>query len=279
MTSNGVHADIGLSRAEAPGGVASGRLDGTLRQALDGLLLSMADDELVLGFSDSEWTGIAPLLEEDVAMSSLSQDELGHAAALFGLLAELRDDGSDADAIAYDREPPDYRHARLLDHGRGDWAMTIARRFLYDTADGDRLAGLESSSFEPLRNLVAKIRREERYHVMHATTWLQRLATHPGEPRERLVAAFEVLAGDAATVFTPLPGEGSLVDAGVLAAPMASLEARWRASIDPTLERLGLPAIQPAVDSTRGRLDHSAEFRNLHEEMTSVRRLEPGAVW
>jgi len=39
---------------------------------LDELLLAMADDEFVIGFSDSEWTGIAPMLEEDVAMSSLS---------------------------------------------------------------------------------------------------------------------------------------------------------------------------------------------------------------
>ena len=51
---------------------------------LAGLIASMADDEFVIGFSDSEWTGIAPLLEEDVAMSSIAQDELGHAAALFG---------------------------------------------------------------------------------------------------------------------------------------------------------------------------------------------------
>ena len=48
----------------------------------------MADDEFVIGFCDSEWTGIAPLLEEDIAMSSLAQDELGHAAALYGLLGE-----------------------------------------------------------------------------------------------------------------------------------------------------------------------------------------------
>ena len=69
----------------------------------------MADDEFVIGFTDSEWTGIAPLLEEDVAMSSLAQDELGHAAALYGLLAELT--GADPDALAYDREPAEYRHA------------------------------------------------------------------------------------------------------------------------------------------------------------------------
>src|SRR6185295_12060095 len=71
--------------------------------ALAGLLRSMADDEFVIGFSDSEWTGIAPLLEEDVAMSSLAQDELGHAAALYGLLGTLTD--ADPDALAYDREP------------------------------------------------------------------------------------------------------------------------------------------------------------------------------
>ena len=101
----------------------------------------MADDEFVIGFSDSEWTGIAPLLEEDVAMSSLAQDELGHAAALYGLLGRRSPDG-DADALAYDREPAAYRHARLLDHGRGDWAMTIARRYLYETADAVRLEAL-----------------------------------------------------------------------------------------------------------------------------------------
>ncbi|MGZ3588141.1 MAG: Phenylacetic acid catabolic protein, partial [Candidatus Limnocylindrales bacterium] len=71
--------------------------------ALEELLLVLADDEFVLGYWDSEWTGIAPLLEEDVAMSSLAQDEIGHARAYYGLLGELT--GRDPDAIAYDRDP------------------------------------------------------------------------------------------------------------------------------------------------------------------------------
>ena len=133
----------------------------------------MADDEFVIGFSDSEWTGIAPLLEEDVAMSSLAQDEIGHAAALYGLLADLT--GEDPDAIAYDRAPDEYRHARLLDHGRGDWAMTIARRFLYETADAVRLEALAGGSWAPLAELVGKMQREERYHPMHVEAWLTRL--------------------------------------------------------------------------------------------------------
>src|SRR3989449_4998872 len=161
-------------------------LDRAVREGLTAVLLSMADDEFVIGFSDSEWTGIAPLLEEDVAMSSLAQDELGHAQALYRLLADVVADGRDADAIAFDRPPEGYYHARLLDHPRGDWAHTIARRFLYDTADAVRLEALANSSYQPLAELVAKIRREERYHVMHATTWFERLATADGEPRRRL---------------------------------------------------------------------------------------------
>jgi ring-1,2-phenylacetyl-CoA epoxidase subunit PaaC len=252
-------------------------LDRTVAVALDGLLRSMADDEFVIGFSDSEWTGIAPLLEEDVAMSSLAQDELGHAAALYGLLAELT--GTDADALAYDREPGDYRHARLLDHGRGDWAMTIARRYLYDTAEAVRLEALADASWAPLAELVGKLQREERYHRMHAQAWLERLAHGGRDARGRLLAALDELAPDAATVFTPLPDEAALLSAGILAAPMPELEARWRAGTAPTFDRLGLPMPPPAHAPERGRLDHGEPFRWLHGEFTMVRRSDPGAVW
>ena len=49
------------------------------------LLLELADDELILGWRNSEWTGIAPFLEEDVAFSSIAQNEIGHARALYQL--------------------------------------------------------------------------------------------------------------------------------------------------------------------------------------------------
>jgi ring-1,2-phenylacetyl-CoA epoxidase subunit PaaC len=241
------------------------------------LVRSMADDEFVIGFSDSEWTGIAPLLEEDVAMSSLAQDELGHAAALYGLLGELT--GTDPDALAYDREPDEYRHCRLLDHGRGDWAMTIARRFLYDSADAIRLEALAAGSWLPLAELIGKLVREERYHRMHAGAWLDRLARSRGEGRDRLLAALTDLAPDAATVFAPLPWEAALLDDGVIDAPMGDLEARWRASIAPTFAELDLPMPPPARDPERGRLDHGEAFRWLWGEFTSVRRADVGATW
>ncbi|HUP53910.1 MAG TPA: 1,2-phenylacetyl-CoA epoxidase subunit PaaC [Methylomirabilota bacterium] len=258
---------LGRSRPPAPP-----QVDG-----LDELLRSIADDEFVIGFSDSEWTGIAPLLEEDIAMSSLAQDELGHAQALYGLLAEIT--GTDADALAYDREPGAYRHARLLDHGRGDWAMTIARRYLYETSDAVRLAALTTSSWKPLAELVGKLVREERYHLMHVGLWLERLASARGEPRDRLIAALETLGPDSGTVFTPLSGEPALIEAQVVAQPMAQLEGEWRAALAPTFERLGLPVPPPTRDPGRGRTDHGAAFDWLHGEFTMVRRSDPGATW
>ena len=144
------------------------------RTALAELLLTLADDEFVLGYWDSEWTGIAPMLEEDVAFSSLAQDEIGHARAFYEMLAELT--GDSANRIAYGRQPEEYRHARLLDHARTDWAFSIARRFLYDTADAARLTVLAESSYTPLAGIVGKIRREETYHRMHMEAWIKRLA-------------------------------------------------------------------------------------------------------
>jgi ring-1,2-phenylacetyl-CoA epoxidase subunit PaaC len=256
------------------GGAGDGR-----ERALAMLLLSMADDEFVLGFSDSEWTGIGPILEEDVAISSLAQDELGHAQALYRLFVDVVADGRDADAVAYDRPPEGFLHARLLDHGRGDWAATIARRYLYETADAVRLTALAESAYAPLRELVAKLRREERYHQMHVEAWLERLADAEGEPRRRLTAALAAMGPDAGTVLAPLPGELALVRHGILAESFATLEARWRATVDEAFRRLGLDPLPPTADPEHARTRHSDVFRALHAEFTLVRRSEAGATW
>jgi ring-1,2-phenylacetyl-CoA epoxidase subunit PaaC len=253
-------------------------LEPRLRTALGELLLTMADDEFVSGFTDSEWTGIAPILEEDVAMSSISQDELGHANALYELLAGIRDDGHDADAIAYDRQPGEYRHARLLDHARGDWADTIARRFLYELADEARLASI-GNGWRPLAGLVEKLRREERYHRMHATVWIDRLARGGDEPRNRLESAVAELGPDAATVFTPLVGEDELVAAGILTRPLAAAEAAWRGDVTSVFVPLGLRVPPESPIPADGRTNHSEAFTWLWNEFTMVRRLDRKAIW
>ena len=131
----------------APGAAVSDRTD---------LLLALADDELILGWRNSEWTGIAPFLEEDVAFSSIAQNEIGHARALYELAAaEL---GTTADELAFDRTPEEYRSAPLVELRRLEWARTIARHWLYETADAIRLEALKASDDPEL----AGHRREDR---------------------------------------------------------------------------------------------------------------------
>jgi ring-1,2-phenylacetyl-CoA epoxidase subunit PaaC len=141
-------------------------------------LLEIADDELILGWRDSEWTGIAPLLEEDVAFSSIAQNEIGHARALYELVARER--GTTADKLAFDRAPEEYRCARIVELRLLDWEKTIARHYLYEEADGRRLEQLKQSDDTEVAGLAAKIDREETYHRMHAQMWFDRLE---GEPR------------------------------------------------------------------------------------------------
>src|SRR5436853_5345934 len=104
------------------------------------LLLAIADDELVIGWRDSEWTGIAPVLEEDVAFSSIAQNEIGHARAIYQLLSD------DADALAFDSKPAEYRCAPFVELHLLEWAQTIARRWLYEVADEIRITALKDGS-------------------------------------------------------------------------------------------------------------------------------------
>jgi ring-1,2-phenylacetyl-CoA epoxidase subunit PaaC len=217
------------------------------------LLLQLADDELILGWRDSEWTGIAPFLEEDVAFSSIAQNEIGHARALYELAAaEL---GTTADALAFDRRPEEYRCAPLVELRRLEWARTIARRWLYEMADELRLAALKESPDPELAGIAAKMDREETYHRLHAELWVDRLlATEEG--RSRLEEAVEELWPYAL---------------GVLDDELRP-DLRRRAE-----ERLGraLPEVEPIPRGV-----HEADLAELWEEMTMVRRSAPaGARW
>jgi ring-1,2-phenylacetyl-CoA epoxidase subunit PaaC len=217
------------------------------------LLLSLADDELILGWRNSEWTGIAPFLEEDVAFSSIAQNEIGHARALYELAAaEL---GTTADELAFDRQPEEYRSAPLVQLRRLEWARTIARHWLYETADEIRLEALKSSGDAELAGLAAKIDREEAYHRMHAEMWIDRLlATDEG--RARLGEAIDELWPYAL---------------GVLDKELRP-ELRARAEARLGRELADVEAVPRGI--------HEAELTELWEEMTSVRRSAPaGARW
>jgi ring-1,2-phenylacetyl-CoA epoxidase subunit PaaC len=207
-------------------------------------LLQIADDELILGWRDSEWTGIAPFLEEDVAFSSISQNEVGHARALYELAA--RDLGTTADELAFDRAPEEYRCAPLVELRLvPDWARTIARHYLYEAADAVRIERLKESDDAEVAGLAAKIDREETYHRIHAEMWAKRLSDEP-----RFREAVDELWPYALGVLEP--------------------ELR---------ERLAERVVRPVVEAVE-RGEHTDELAPLWDEMTMVRRSQPaGTAW
>jgi ring-1,2-phenylacetyl-CoA epoxidase subunit PaaC len=211
---------------------------------VNALLLGLADDELVLGWRDSEWTGIAPMLEEDVAFSSIAQNEIGHARALYQLL------GDDPDALAFDRPLDEYRCAPLVELRLLDWARTIARRWLYEVADEIRIAALMEDGDPAVAGLAAKINREEAYHRMHAEMWHERLRETP-----QFRAAVEELWPYAVGL---LP-EGQRDELAV---------------------RVSLPLPGDSLLLGKERGAHTDELAELWDEMTMVRRSAPaGAQW
>jgi ring-1,2-phenylacetyl-CoA epoxidase subunit PaaC len=217
------------------------------------LLLSFADDELILGWRNSEWTGIAPFLEEDVAFSSIAQNEIGHARALYELAAaEL---GTTADELAFDRKPEEYRCAPLVELRRLEWARTIARHWLYETADEIRLAELKASNDQDIAGIAAKMDREEAYHRMHAEMWVDRLLS-TDDGRSRLNEAVDELWRYAL---------GVLDD---------ELRPELRARVEARLGRT-LPEAEAVPRGV-----HETELTELWEEMTMVRRSAPkDAQW
>jgi ring-1,2-phenylacetyl-CoA epoxidase subunit PaaC len=215
------------------------------------LLLEIADDELVLGWRNSEWTGVAPFLEEDVAFSSISQNEIGHARAIYQLVAEEL--GTSADELALDRRPEEYRSAPLVELRRLEWARTIARHYLYETADAVRVQALLRSSDPDVAGLAEKIDREEIYHRIHAEMWLDRLLWS-GEGRARLEEAIKELWPYAL---------GVLDD---------QLRPGWVAQVRERLP-FALPEAQPV-----SRARHTEELGELWEQMTLVRRSQPAGV-
>ena len=209
------------------------------------LLLSIADDELIVGWRDSEWTGVAPTLEEDVAFSSIAQNEIGHARALYELVAVAL--STDADALAFDRAPGNYRCAPLVQLHLLEWSHTIARRYLYEEADRLRIEALMASDDAELAGLAAKIDREEVYHRLHAELWAARLHDEP-----RFTAAVDELWPYA----------------------LGMLEPELRPEL---AQRVGRTSGVLLAEHRRGA--HTPELAELWEQMTEVRRSIPGAQW
>jgi len=261
----------------APIPTAKSDLDPVAREAVADLVLRMADDELVIGHRNSEWTGLGPILEADIAFSSMAQDEIGHAQAFYRLLHDLG--RPDPDAMAFTRPPSEFRCSSLVCLPRGDWAFSVVRQFLYDAAESVRLEALAAGSYAPLAALVRKLRGEEKYHLLHGRTWVMKLGSATEESNARMQAAMDELFPHALGLFEPTLHDTTLASLNIQPPETALLE-QWRRAAEPVICEAGLrvPAdARPVLGGRTGR--HPPALAKLIDDMQKVFRIDPTASW
>ena len=245
--------------------------------SLPAKLLALADDEYLLGHRDSEWTGHAPILEEDIAFANIAQDEIGHAILWHTALKEMT--GADPDRLIFFRAAAEWRNAQLCELPKGDWAFTIVRQYLFDAYELARLAETVHSVNKTISEISIKIRPEEVYHYRHTSNWVKRLGLGTDESNRRMQTALDSLWPYALQLFAPLPGEAELVSAAIVPDPPA-LRAAWEATTRPWLTgaRLRIPAAAEPV--TMNRETHTEHLTALLAEMQEVARIEgPEVKW
>lgn len=250
------------------------QLSDTQKEALIRKLTALADDEIVLAHRDGEWTGHAPILEEDIALANIAQDELGHAMLYLGLRADL--DGSTPDQLAMFREAEEYTNTRFTELPKGDWAVTMVRQFLYDAYEALWLEAAQGSNYAPLAEVAQKALREEKFHLQHTALWVERLALGTEESKRRTQNALNELWPHAAQLFQPVEGEDEL--AGIVP-DLKAVQGKWEALVQKHLQKCELTL--PSTPSEQGpRSSHTEYLAPMLATMQRVAREVPNAeVW
>ncbi len=247
-------------------------------QAARQLLFQMADDALIMGHRNSEWTGIGPTLEEDIAFSSMAQDKIGHAYQLYSILHRQFGE-ADVDTLAFGRKEKTFRSCQLVELPIGDYGFSLMRQFLFDSAEVLRYTSLQSSALTSLAQLAVKVKGELRYHSMHADVWVKQLANGTEESKARLQTALNELWPYALGMFE----EGDWQEARTtaeLGLAEGRLKAQWLELVQAKLKgwNLNVPSDSNPVEGGRQGY-HSEYLAPLLLEMTEVFSIDPSASW
>ncbi|MCG5238579.1 phenylacetate-CoA oxygenase subunit PaaC [Azospirillum doebereinerae] len=254
-------------------------MDPETRQALFGYALRLGDTSLVLGHRLSEWCGHAPELEEDIALTNVALDLVGHARLLLAYAGEVEGEGRDEDRLAYRRDVLDYRNHLLAEQPNRDFGHTIVRQFLHDAWAVELYDRLAGSTDAGLAGIAAKAVKEVRYHVRHSGDWLIRLGDGTDVSHTRMRDALERLWPCTGEMFERDSAEDRLVAAGIAPDP-AELRAAWNARVAAVLAEATLERPADGWMQKGGRRgEHSEHLGYLLAEMQFLPRAYPDAVW
>ena len=231
--------------------------------------VARGDDALVLGHRLSEWTGRAPMLEEELALANIGLDLIGQARALYTYAAELRGEG-DEDRLAYFRHAPEYRNVLLVEQPNGDFAHTIVRQVLYSAFSDPWWRAMMESDDATIAAIAARSEKESAYHLRHASEWLIRLGDGTAISHNRAQQALDALWPYADELFEP----------DELGIDPARLRPVWDATLDHVLAQATLERPQDGPARRGGRSgQHGEALEIMLADMQSLARAHPGVTW
>jgi ring-1,2-phenylacetyl-CoA epoxidase subunit PaaC len=247
--------------------------------AIKEFLYKLADDQLIIGHRNSEWTGLGPILEEDIAFSSIAQDKIGQSYHIYSILRSLGE--ADPDTIAFTRNSENFYCCHFVEYPIGEYDFSLVRNFLFNHAEYIRFEMLSVSSFEPIAKLARKIKGEIKYHTMHSDVWIEQLGNASEESRNRMQLALNNAFNLALGIFEPGPYETLLSELKVFDGE-DYLKTKWIEIIKSVIEKssLKLPDETNWNPSYGGRYGkHTEHLAPLLDEMSEVFRIDPNTEW
>jgi ring-1,2-phenylacetyl-CoA epoxidase subunit PaaC len=240
-------------------------------------ILCRADDALILGHRLSEWSGHAPMLEEELALANIALDLIGQARTLYAYAGELTSHGEDQ--IAYLRDAPAWRNCLLVELPNGDFATSITRLVLFSAFADPLWRAATASTDTTIAAAAAKAEKETAYHLRHSTEWLIRLGDGTEESHRRAQSALDTLWPYTGELLTAADDDTPLIGTGVIPNP-ASLYDTWNSTIDRALQRATLQRPTDCWMQSGGRAGrHTEHLGYLLAEMQYLQRAYPGATW
>ncbi|MSQ65890.1 MAG: phenylacetate-CoA oxygenase subunit PaaI [Limnohabitans sp.] len=253
--------------------------------SLPEFVLHLADNALILGQRNAECCGHGPILEEDLALANNALDLIGQARLLYQHVAQLRDDGSTEDSLAYFRDQQHFLNFTLLElphttalapsalTGR-DYAVTITRNGLFSAYMLLVWEQLQGHADAQLAAIAVKSLKEVRYHWQHAADWLLRFGGGTDESHARAQAAVNFLM--------PYTQEfwSAKTPVQVFLNHTQALQAAWQNMVGDLLAQAALQMPPDGGFIPHGSCGiHSEHMSYLLAEMQSLARQHPGAAW
>lgn len=251
-----------------------------MTQPLFEFLCRMGDNTLVLGHRVSEWCGVAPVLEEDIALANTALDMIGQTQLWLGLAGEVEGKGRDADKLAFHRDVWDFRNVLLVEQPNGDFGQTMMRQFLFDAWHLAQLKGLMTSSNEQIAAIAEKSSKEVTYHLERSSDTVIGLGDGTEESHNRMQAALERLWPYVGELFISDSVDEKMTADGIAPGP-ASLRAEYDAVLDEVLATATLtkPTDDFAHKGGKSGARHSEHLGHILTQMQWLQRAYPDATW